>query len=400
MVDVVITGIGVVLPGCRDRKTFWSQLSGGEPQLRLEGGPQGTRRAVGRIPSFVPTLLSAEVSAPYLRRYTRDQLFYLESLLLARDDAGLALDAIDPERVAIFDGTSRGPLAAFAEHDAWTLALTPGMAVGYAASMLGVRGPTYTLHGTCASGALAAGLGLREIETGEVDVALVTGHDAPLAESLFSWYEGAGLHSRESENAARAVRPYGGDSGNAFGEGAVTLVLESRAHATARGAKVLARMAGYACGNGGAHPTQPDPEGQRGARLLTQLLERARLPRERVHFVVGHGNGVPLSDRSELAGLRRFFGTRTAEIPILSTKPIYGHTLGASAMVSLGAAALMVHERVVAPMVNVARRSLPSEFMHLPVASAATGPINGIVVAYGMGGQHAALAVCDAREAA
>jgi 3-oxoacyl-[acyl-carrier-protein] synthase II len=394
--DAVITGIGLVLAGCRDRGTFWDHVVSGRSQLQLETGATGRKRAVGRVNRFEPVRVAAEVPPHVSRRWGRDVTLYVESLLAARDDAALSLPDEDRERIGLFDGTSRGPYALFAgaaAEDRTSLSAMPGMAVGYAAALLGVQGPTCTLHGTCASGALAAGEGLREIERGELDVAFVTGHDAALIERLFAWYESAGLLSPEQDDARRAVRPYGGDTGNAFGEGAVTLVLEERGHAERRGAPILATLAGHAAGNAGAHPTAIDPEGRRPARMIARLLERTGIGVDRIDFVIGHGNGVAQSDRSELAYMRRVFGPRTSEVALLSTKPLYGHTLGASAMVSLAAAALMVHERTIAPAVNVDPERLPPDFRRQPGATRLDRPPVGLVTTYGMGGQNAALVV-------
>src|SRR5205823_11779389 len=100
----------------------------------------------------------------------------------------------------------------------------------------------------------------------------------------------AGLISAEKGDAKRAVTPFVGYSNNAFGEGAVTLVLEELSHALARGATPLAELTGYRYGNNGYHPTAVDVTGLRPAEVIDLLLERAGLAKEDIDFVVGHGN--------------------------------------------------------------------------------------------------------------
>src|SRR5206468_5384611 len=140
---------------------------------------------------------------------------------------------------------------------------------------------------------------------------------------------------------------------NAFGEGAITLVLEDRAHAEARGAHIIAAITGYHYANCGEHPTAVDTTGELPAELLANLLDSARADVQRVSFVVGHCNGVPMSDLSEIAMMRKLFGERTRSIPLVSTKPIYGHLLGASSALNVAAAALMLSEGQVIPTMNI-----------------------------------------------
>src|SRR5262249_17413928 len=150
------------------------------------------------------------------------------------------------------------------------------------------------------------------------------------------------LLSKETRDPARAIQSFAEHSTNAFGEGAVTLVLESRAHAEARGAKPIATLCGYRYGNNGSHPTAVDIEGARPAQIIRDLLNRRAVSVDDVGFGVGPGNGVPLSDISEEHYMQRVFGKRRAEVPLISTKPIYGHTLGASSAINVAAAALML----------------------------------------------------------
>jgi 3-oxoacyl-[acyl-carrier-protein] synthase II len=206
-------------------------------------------------------------------------------------------------------------------------------------------------------------------------------------------YRESKLMTDETERPERAIRPYTGASGNAFGEGSITLVLETRRHARARGALVLAQVAGYRQGNGGEHPTDVDFTGQRPARLITDVLREAELDASEIGFVVGHGNGVKQSDISELNYMKRIFGRRSREVPLISTKPIYGHTLGASSALSAAAAVLMLHEGFVIPTINVDERAVVQGFHHQANRGAASDARAGLVVSYGIGGQNAAIAL-------
>jgi 3-oxoacyl-[acyl-carrier-protein] synthase II len=403
--EVVVTGVGVILPGCDNRTQLWRQLSSGESQLRIEPDPADQIRcAIGRVHDFDCSRYLAELPKHLYAACHREQQFYLSSVVQACRDAGLLLEDMASERVGLFDGTSRGSFAFWYElirskvEGAGTRFTPrdlnhgmPGQAVGITAAMLGVKGPTETVSGTCASGAIAIGKAFREVEAGRADIAFGTGHDVALIGPLFEMYRDANLLSAEEHDAARAVQPYTGNSANAFGEGAVTLVLETRRHAEARGAEILAEIVSYGHGNGGDHPTDVDFVGERPARLMTQALEEAGLAPPDVDFVLGHGNGVLGSDISELNYMKRVFGRRTREVPLISTKPIYGHTLGASSALNAAAAALMLHNDFVIPTINIDERRVVHGFNHQANRGAPRALRSGVVMTYGMGGQNATL---------
>lgn len=409
MREVVITGIGVLLPGCDRREVFWEQLREGSSQLRFEADPaeEGAHYAVGRIDGFEPADYLQDIPKRFYGRYSRELQLYLASLYLAREDASLDWGALDLTRVGLFDGVSRPTFQAWydkitAAHGrplregynrADLMISIPGQTIGIAASLFKVRGPTYTFTSTCSSGSVAAGHAFKEIRSGEIDIALATGHESSLAAPLFSMYGDAGLLSREPDDPRKAVTPYVGYSTNAFGEGAVTMVMESREHAEARGANILATFAGYNYGNNGYHPTTVDVVAVRPAEVVESMLDRAGVPREDVHFVVGHGNGVQISDVSEENYMRRLFGARAVEVPLVSVKPIYGHTLGASSAVNNAAAVMMVHNDYIVPTINIKPDEVKRMCNHQAGEGEARHCEAGVSTSYGMGGHNAAVLI-------
>ncbi len=405
--EVVVTGVGVLLPGCENRATFWEQLREGRTQLAIETDPEDQRpRPVGRIHDFAIGDTLSDVDPRLYRRCHREQLLYLCSVVQAAKDAGFLLSDLGDPRVGLFDGTSRGSMAHWYELVRDKLskpgerfgaqdisAAMPGQAIGIAAAILGTQGPTYTFNGTCAAGAIAIGHAFREVQLGHVDVAFGTGHDSALIEPIFQMYRDAGLLSREGSDPSQAICPYTRHHRNAFGEGAVTVVLESAAHARQRGARALAKMVGYRYGNGGQHPTDVDFTGEHPARLAREALAEATLDARAIDFVLGHGNGVRVSDISELNYMKRLFGPRTRSVPLISTKPVYGHTLGASSALNVAAAALMLHHEGTIPTVGIDPECIVHGFTHGENGSGTRPPGVGLVVAYGIGGQNAVLAL-------
>ena len=125
--------------------------------------------------------------------------------------------------------------------------------------------------------------------------------------------------------------------------------------------------------------------------MISKSLHEAQLSASDVDFVLGHGNGVQASDISELNYMKRVFGRRTREVPLISTKPIYWHTLGASSAVNAAAAALMLHHEFVVPTVKLDEKRVVHGFNHQANRGASRNLRSGVVVAYGMGGQNATL---------
>jgi 3-oxoacyl-(acyl-carrier-protein) synthase len=110
-----------------------------------------------------------------------------------------------------------------------------------------------------------------------------------------------------------------------------------------------------------------------------------------VSFVVGHGNGVPMSDLSEIAMMRRLFGDRTSTVPLISTKPVYGHLLGGASALNVAAAALMLRENRVIPTLNIDEDNVVSGMNHQANRSAARTCDVGVALSFGLGGQNAAI---------
>lgn len=418
MSEVVVTGVGPLLANCSDRRTLWSQLCDGPSQLAFEPAPgdDGEIWPVGRVRDFDAARWLDRFPRRFYERYHREQLLYLASLVIALDDAGLDLAVVDRSRIGIFDGTSRGGFddwyrrvrdeATTAARELYTrrelLIGTPGQAANLAASLLGVRGPVLTVNATCCSGAAAIAHACRELAHGDLEIALATGHDSALEVPIYRMYRDAGLLSAERNDARRAVRPFGDHGRNAFGEGAVTLVLETAEHAARRGAVPLAVLRGCKLGNGGGHPLHVDVEGARTASLIGDVLAAARIDRARVGFVVGHGNAVAQSDRSELAYMHRAFGPGAPEVPLVSVKPVYGHVLGASSALNVAAAVLMLHHGWLVPTFNAppasAAPAAPA-IDHLAGGGRACDATAGLAVSYGLGG-HSAVTLVGAVEAA
>jgi 3-oxoacyl-[acyl-carrier-protein] synthase II len=189
---------------------------------------------------------------------------------------------------------------------------------------LRVRGPVETISAACASGTMAVGMGLQAVRRGDVDVAFAGGADS-LCELTYAGF-----------NALRAVdpepcRPFrAGRAGMSLGEGAGTLVLESLEHARARGARPLAVVAGFGTSCDAGHMTAPRPDGEGAAHAIRLALADAGLDASAVDVINAHATGTEHNDPAEWNAFRKVFGERAQQIPLVCSKSMFGHLLGAA----------------------------------------------------------------------
>lgn len=197
----------------------------------------------------------------------------------------------------------------------------------------------------CTASAVALGQALDCLRRGDAPVALVAGAEG-LTTFLFNGFDS--LRSL----AKGMCRPFDRHrTGLVLGEGAAALVVETLAHARARGVEPLAEVAGFGLAADGFQLTAPDPSGAGASAALREALRDAGmngLP----DSVNAHGTGTRLSDRAECVALQRVFGDDMRRIPVTSTKPVTGHMCGAAGAVEIVASILSLRGDLVPPILN------------------------------------------------
>ena len=179
-----------------------------------------------------------------------------------------------------------------------------------------------------------------------------------------------------------------------LGEGAGIVVLESWDRATARGAPMLAELAGYAATSDAGHITQPGIESP--VRAIALALDQARLTPSDIDYINAHGTATRLNDSTETTIIKRAFGPAAGRVAISSTKAMHGHAMGASAALELIATVLAIRNGIVPPTVNYTERDpecdldyVPNEAREMPVRAAvsnsfAFGGLNAVLVVRGV----------------
>ena len=132
------------------------------------------------------------------------------------------------------------------------------------------------------------------------------------------------------------VRPFSAHrSGLLLGDGVGAVVVESASAARRRGARVLARLAGWGRAGDAYHVCRPRPDGTGLGRAIAAAVRRAAIPTEAIGYVNAHGAGTAQSDVAEAAALHLALGERAETVPVSSTKSVHGQALEAGALIEL-----------------------------------------------------------------
>ncbi len=403
-VRVLVTGMGAVTPFGWGLEPFARGLEEG----RVAIGPfelfptEGHRtRIAGEVPPGIEQAL-ADLPAKQRARLTRTDGFALAAAREALATGELEPDKLDLANAGLFLGTSTGGMFE-GEQFFWELRAGENRRVALSriasqqhngpadavARALGIGGPVVTLSSACSAAGMAIEAALRSLRAGEIELALAGGTDS-LCQLTYAGF-----------NALRAVdeapcRPFqAGRAGLSLGEGAGFLLLESEAHAHARGARVLAELSGAGSSCDAHHMTAPDPSGEGLALAIEKALEDAGIDRAEIHVINAHGTATPLNDVAEWKGLSRVFGARLSAIPILPTKSAVGHLLGACGGVEAVATLLALTRASLPPThrVGAIDPECPAQLV-TGAPRALAYPANALSVNLAFGGADVALVLC------
>ncbi len=371
---VVVTGMGALSPlGAGVRRT-WDALVAGKSGLKAVDRFD-TSGLKSRVAGMVP--LKGEeggfdeesvFSGKEIRRNDRFILYAIAAAEEALLQAGWKpSDERSRERTAVVVGSAIGGFQTQANgtldyhlkgREHLPAFFIPAQLINLARGQISIRngflGPDFAVVGACATGAEAVATGARIILTGEADVAVVGGSDATIHPLCFAGFEKIHtLSTHYNDTPMRASRPFDrGRDGFVIGEGAGALILEERDHARARGAEILAELAGFASGSDAHHVAASHPEGLGERRAMGLALERAGLRAEEIGYVNAHATSTHGGDLGELAALSAVFG-RDGRVAVSSTKSSTGHTCGAAGALEAIFSICAMRSGVVPPTLNL-----------------------------------------------
>ncbi len=258
-----------------------------------------------------------------------------------------------------------------------------------------IEGPAMTVQTACTSSAQAIGEALRAIRRGTVDLALAGGVDcivSPIEVQLFCLL---GVLSRQNDTPESASRPFDARrDGFVMGEGAGFLVLEEASHARARGAPILAELAGYGTACDAYRITDEAPDGRGAIRAIRGALADAGLVPSDIDYVNAHGTSTPMNDRVETSAIKGVFGAHAPRLRVSSTKSMIGHTISAAGAIELVTTVLAICDQTAPPTINYQVRDPDCDLDYVPNAPVAVPIRAAISNSFGFGGHNDCLLVC------
>jgi 3-oxoacyl-[acyl-carrier-protein] synthase II len=389
---VAVTGLGVVAPAGIGAKDFWAGLN----------GPSAPR---GRTIVFEDWDPSPYFDSPkQSRRADRVEQFALAAAGQAFDHVG-GVDAvgIDASRFGTIFATGVGGLHTLEEQIGIRIAkgerrvspfLVPMMmsnAPGASISMrYGLRGQSETIVTACAAGSHAINYAARLIKWGILDAAVTGGSEAAGTPTGI-----AGFANMTALSTAGISRPFDADrDGFVMGEGSAVFILEEWSAAEARGANIIGEILGGASNADAHHITAPAPGGVGAIACIEQALAESGLTPADIKQVNAHGTSTPLNDAAEAAAFSHVFGDRG--VPVVSTKGITGHALGAAGALEAAAALLSIEHRFIPPTANTVNLDpeMTIDLVHGAGRAWEPGPV--LSTNFGFGGHNGAVVIAPA----
>ena len=403
---VAITGVGAVTPIGHGATGLWD-------------GVLANRSAVRTIDRFDPSPFPSRVAAQIddfrpadhldvrrARRLDRFSQLAVVAARMAAEHACWTQTPRDPARTGVWVGSALGGVAFGEEqHAAYVAggvrAVSPTLATavfgGAGASNVAIdqqlRGPAVGNANSCASGAMAIGQAAHAIRAGIVDAAIAGGAEAPLAPLTFGAFAMIGVLSSRNDDPAGASRPFdGGRDGFVMGEGSAMLTLERWDHAEARGATILAEIAGFGASTDAHHLTAPLPSGEAAAAAVTTALTDAGVGPDAIGYVNAHASSTQLNELAEAKALHLALGSRAATVPVSGTKGLYGHALGASGAIEAAIVVLALGHGLLPGTCNLEQLDDRLDLAVLAEPMRAS-PDAVLSTSFGFGGLNAALVV-------
>jgi 3-oxoacyl-[acyl-carrier-protein] synthase II len=403
MERVLITGIGTVNPLGLDAPSTWEAMLAGRSGIdtiaAFDPSPYPVRIA-GEVRGFDPEAVASRKDA---RRMDRSVLFAVAASDEAVADAGM--DKLDAERTGVVVGSAIGGVGLIEEQQRVLLEKGPGRvsptflpnclvdtATSYIATKLGVVGLNFAVVSACATGSHAIGEAAELIKRGRADVIIAGGTEACVTPLVLAGFCQMQALAARNDDPPAASRPFDrARAGFVVSEGAAVVVLESEAHARARGAKVYAEVAGYGASNDAYHVATPHPESRGVIHMFADALESSGVRPDEVGYINAHGTGTPLGDPAETQAIRQAFGAHADKLAVSSTKSMTGHLFGAAGGLEAIASALALRDQVLPPTINLDDPDPVCDLDYVPLKTREASFDVAISNSMGLGGHNGAV---------
>lgn len=358
MKRVVITGAGTINPLGMDVAQTMTAMANGDCAIGPIDIPDADRLHVkigAQVRGFDP---EAVFNRQELALYDRFTQFAMIAAAQAIDQSGLQFDGALAQSAGVILGNSGGGMQTLDENYRAVYAegknrvhpfVVPKLMNNAASSHISMRhnlqGPSFTVASACASSNHAMAQAFMMVRAGIAPVMITGGSESMLCFGGIKAWEGLRVMAKT------ACRPFSANrKGMVQGEGAGVFVFEDYDHARARGATILAEVAGAAMCADASDIVMPSRAG--AARAMRGALQDARIAPDAVGYINAHGTGTLANDKTECAAVADVFGRHADQLMISSTKSMHGHLIGGTGAVELLACLMALRDGVIAPTVG------------------------------------------------
>jgi 3-oxoacyl-[acyl-carrier-protein] synthase II len=406
MERIVITGMGTVNPVGLNVPETWRNITAG-----VSG--------VGPITQFDASNLQVRIAAevkgfdaarvlPERETRRRDRFEHLASAAAAEalTESGIEVTEEEAPRIGVIVSSAIGGLRSIAdavltvEHEG-PRRVSPFMipmlmsngASGLIAIDHGIKGPCFSVASACASGADGLGVALTMLRNNMIDAALAGGTESTIVPVAVAAFDRVGAMSHHNDDYSMTPAPFDKNrDGLVMGEGAAILVLERESRARARGARILAELAGYGATADAFHVTAPHEKGEGGAAAIRAALTSAGAEPSDIGYINAHGTATQLNDISETKAIKRALGDVATRIPVSSTKSMTGHMMGATGALEAILCVQAIREGLLPPTVHYQTPDPECDLDVIPNTAREARIDFAISNAFGFGGHNAVLA--------
>lgn len=399
---LVITGMGAVTPIGIGVAEYWKALVQGACGIgkitRFDASSLRVQIAA-QVKAFDPAAYMpktlARTMAPFMQ-------YAYTAAKEALEGSGLEI-APERDRIGIVMGTAMDGVTTVAQtQEAFDAGQRVGprfvpMTIGNIAAAqiaisYGIHGPSLTLNTACSAGGDAVMTAAMLLRTGEADAVLAVGGESILCPIVVAGLAQAQALSRRNENPEGACRPFDAKrDGFVIGEGGGALLIETEAHALARGATIYAELAGYANTSDAHHVTAPCPDGAGAAVCMKRALARAEMVPSEIGYINAHGTSTVLGDKAETLAIKAVFGGKETAPPVSSTKSATGHLMGAGGLTEAIACILAIQEGILPPTLHLDTPDAACDLDYVPHTARRAEITAAMSNSLGFGGQNSSL---------
>lgn len=362
---VVITGLGCITPIGNNVEEFWKGIEEGKcgiDEITAFDTTNHKAHLAGEVKNFKPEDYMDKKEARRMDRYTQFAIVASKEVM---KDSELNVEEIDETRFGVIIGSGIGGLITTELGVTNLNAKGPdrvspffipmaisNMAAGNVSIEVGAKGQSFCLTTACSSGTDSIGEAFRMIRHGYQDIVMAGGTESPITPIAVAGFANMKALST-AEDKTRASIPFDKErSGFVMGEGCGLIMLEELEHAKKRGAKIYAEIVGYGATSDSFHITSPAPNGEGGARAMTNAINDAGIKPEDITYINAHGTSTHLNDSGETVAVKTAFGEASKKVAMSSTKGNTGHLLGAAGGVEAIACIKAIEKGLIPPTIN------------------------------------------------